>query len=101
MIVKKIPAHAIAKLLITEMGLDNGMVNRGRSLEQFLKSVKPELVSDLADAVWAMQKEGAEFTEEAMELISCGDQDEALDVFGKYASYPKLEKVMAEIFNNF
>jgi len=101
MIVKNVPAHAIAKLLITEMGLDNGMVNRGRTMEQFLKSIKPELVSDLADAVYGMQKEGAEFTEEGMELISSGDQDEAEDMFGQYKFYPKLNEVLGEIFNNF
>lgn len=62
-------------------------------------TVFPKYMRELESAISGLQREGLSFSEEEFEEIALGEASEREEVFGHYRTWPKLDRVLNEIFD--
>jgi hypothetical protein len=77
---------------------DNGM-RPGSILSRLIPDKRAEFLSQLEQGVAFMQVSGCQFTDEEIELMAMGDQDEAEAHFAQYQAYDVANKALNNLFD--
>lgn len=86
---KAVEVHLVRARVIKEMELDNGCTF----------DPNDKNIAALDVAIDEMVKAGWEASQDDIELIAAGDQDEAEAKFHNVPGYPELSKALNDIFN--
>lgn len=87
---KAIEVHLVRARVIKEMELDNGCTFDHSDAN----------IAELDAAIDEMVKAGWEASQDDIELIAAGDQDEAEEKFKLVPGYPELSVALNKIFNS-
>lgn len=91
------PSAITARLLMKEIQYDNGAVNIYRSEEYPVEWVNKIRIAVLK---FNIRNPTFKFTEEVINDICTGGEDEVIDKYGHLEEYDNLSKVLNEYFNN-